>query len=178
MLELAYVNVPRVAPARRAFSMNRLQVCTCGHAMQDKYWEYEYDEVITPNMFNFDLWRTSGHADHYKANMFMIEVEKAEFGLKPMNCPAHCLMFAQRKRSYRELPMRYAEFGVLHRNEFSGALHGLTRVRRFVQDDAHIFCTSAQVWQRTNFCLTTASVLVESAALTNTFAWAPLRRPP
>ena len=112
---------------------------------QDKYWEYEYDEVITPNMFNFDLWKTSGHADHYKQNMFSIDVEKAEFGLKPMNCPAHCLMFAQRKRSYRELPMRYADFGVLHRNEFSGALHGLTRVRRFQQDDAHIFCMEHQV---------------------------------
>lgn len=68
-----------------------------------------------------------------------------EFGLKPMNCPAHCLMFAQRKRSYRELPMRIADFGVLHRNEFSGALHGLTRVRRFQQDDGHIFCMSDQV---------------------------------
>ena len=68
-----------------------------------------------------------------------------EFGLKPMNCPGHCLMFAQRKRSYRELPMRYADFGVVHRNEFSGALHGLTRVRRFQQDDAHIFCMPDQV---------------------------------
>lgn len=68
-----------------------------------------------------------------------------EFGLKPMNCPGHCLMFAHRKRSYRELPMRVADFGVLHRNEFSGALQGLTRVRRFQQDDAHIFCTPDQV---------------------------------
>lgn len=113
--------------------------------VQDKYWEYEYDEVVTPNMFNFDLWRTSGHADHYKQNMFSIDVEKAEFGLKPMNCPAHCLMFAQRKRSYRELPIRLGDFGVLHRNEYSGALQGLTRVRRFQQDDGHIFCTTAQV---------------------------------
>ena len=116
--------------------------------MQDKYWEYEYDEVVTPNMFNFDLWKTSGHADHYRDHMFAIDVERAEFGLKPMNCPAHCLMFAHRKRSYRELPIRLADFGVLHRNEFSGALHGLTRVRRFQQDDAHIFCTSAQVRPR------------------------------
>lgn len=113
--------------------------------MQDKYWEYEYEEVVTPNIFNVDLWRTSGHADHYKENMFFIDIEKAEFGLKPMNCPAHCLMFGARKRSYRELPMRLADFGVLHRNEFSGALHGLTRVRRFQQDDAHIFCMGSQV---------------------------------
>jgi len=79
--------------------------------------------------------------------MFCFEVEKAEFGLKPMNCPGHCLMFAHRTRSYRELPLRYADFGVLHRNEYSGALQGLTRVRRFQQDDAHIFCRPAQVLQ-------------------------------
>lgn len=70
---------------------------------------------------------------------------QAEFGMKPMNCPGHCLMFAHRTRSYRELPMRIADFGVLHRNEYSGALHGLTRVRRFQQDDAHIFCKPEQV---------------------------------
>ena len=113
--------------------------------MQDKYWEYEYEEVVTPNIFNVDLWRTSGHADHYKENMFFIDIEKAEFGLTPMNGPAHCLMVGARKRSYRELPMRLADFGVLHRNEFSGALHGLTRVRRFQQDDAHIFCMPEHV---------------------------------
>lgn len=81
-------------------------------------------------MYNFQLWQTSGHADHYKKNMFGFNVESQEFGLKPMNCPGHCLMFAHRTRSYRELPIRMADFGVLHRNEYSGALHGLTRVRR------------------------------------------------
>eukprot|EP00740_Mantoniella_antarctica_P009276 CAMPEP_0181367474 /NCGR_PEP_ID=MMETSP1106-20121128/11429_1 /TAXON_ID=81844 /ORGANISM="Mantoniella antarctica, Strain SL-175" /LENGTH=731 /DNA_ID=CAMNT_0023483237 /DNA_START=149 /DNA_END=2344 /DNA_ORIENTATION=+ len=113
--------------------------------IREKYWEYEYDEVITPNIFNFDLWKTSGHAAHYKENMFSFHVEKEEFGLKPMNCPGHCVMFGNRKRSFRELPMRLADFGVLHRNEFSGALHGLTRVRRFQQDDAHIFCRPDQM---------------------------------
>lgn len=113
--------------------------------MREKYWEYDYDEVVTPNIFNFDLWKTSGHAEHYKENMFSFSVEKAEFGLKPMNCPGHCLMFGNRNRSYRELPLRLADFGVLHRNEFSGALQGLTRVRRFQQDDAHIFCRQDQV---------------------------------
>ncbi|KIZ00239.1 threonyl-tRNA synthetase [Monoraphidium neglectum] len=113
--------------------------------IREKYWEYEYEEVVTPNVFNFDLWHTSGHADHYRENMFSFDVEKAEFGLKPMNCPGHCVMFANRARSYRELPLRYAEWGVLHRNEYSGALSGLTRVRRFVQDDAHIFCRPDQV---------------------------------
>ncbi|KAG2439420.1 hypothetical protein HXX76_004777 [Chlamydomonas incerta] len=113
--------------------------------IREKYWEYEYEEVITPNIYNFDLWKTSGHADHYRENMFAFEIEKQEFGLKPMNCPGHCLMFANRTRSYRELPMRLADFGVLHRNEYSGALTGLTRVRRFQQDDAHIFCRADQV---------------------------------
>jgi threonyl-tRNA synthetase len=113
--------------------------------IRDKYWEYEYSEVITPNVYNFDLWRTSGHAAHYKDAMFSFTVEKEEFGMKPMNCPGHCLMFRERVRSYRELPMRLADFGVLHRNELSGALSGLTRVRRFQQDDAHIFCRAEQI---------------------------------
>lgn len=77
--------------------------------------------------------------------MFCLEVDKEEFALKPMNCPGHCLIFAHKERSYRELPVRFADFGVLHRNEFSGALSGLTRVRRFQQDDAHIFCRVDQV---------------------------------
>ena len=104
-----------------------------------------YDEVITPNMYNSKLWETSGHWGNYKENMFAFEVEKETFGLKPMNCPGHCLMFKARERSYRELPWRVADFGVIHRNEFSGALSGLTRVRRFQQDDAHIFCTPDQI---------------------------------
>lgn len=80
--------------------------------------------------------------------MFQFEVEKEKFALKPMNCPGHCVMFASRNRSWRELPLRYADFGVLHRNELSGTLTGLTRVRRFQQDDAHIFCMSSQVTSR------------------------------
>ena len=99
----------------------------------------------TPNMYNLKLWETSGHAAKYKENMFCFDIEGQEFGLKPMNCPGHCIMFKHRKRSYRELPMRYADFGVLHRNELSGALTGLTRVRRFQQDDAHIFCMVSQI---------------------------------
>merc|ERR1719408_847933 len=77
--------------------------------------------------------------------MFCLEIEGQEFGMKPMNCPGHCLMFDHTTRSYRDLPIRYADFGVLHRNELSGALTGLTRVRRFQQDDAHIFCTVGQI---------------------------------
>ncbi|KAH9533612.1 hypothetical protein CY35_18G061400 [Sphagnum magellanicum] len=119
---------------------NKLQAFIRG-----EYKKRGYEEVVSPNMFNMQLWETSGHAANYKENMFTFEVEKQEFGLKPMNCPGHCLIFDHRVRSYRELPLRVADFGVLHRNEMSGALSGLTRVRRFQQDDAHIFCMESQV---------------------------------
>ncbi|CAJ0940080.1 unnamed protein product, partial [Mesorhabditis belari] len=102
-------------------------------------------EVITPNIYNSKLWEQSGHWQHYKEDMFVFDVEKEHFGLKPMNCPGHALMFANRLRSYNELPLRFADFGVLHRNESSGALSGLTRVRRFQIDDAHIFCRYDQI---------------------------------
>ncbi|OAQ31793.1 threonyl-tRNA synthetase [Linnemannia elongata AG-77] len=113
--------------------------------IKSEYRKRGYTEVMSPNMFNVKLWKTSGHYENYKDEMFMIDVEKEQFGLKPMNCPGHCLMFDVRERSYRELPLRFADFGVLHRNEASGALSGLTRVRRFQQDDAHLFCRLDQV---------------------------------
>ncbi|KAF1861940.1 hypothetical protein Lal_00026427 [Lupinus albus] len=101
--------------------------------IRNQYRDRGYQEVISPNVFNMDLWVQSGHAANYREGMFVLEIEKQEFGLKPMNCPGHCLMFKHRVRSYRELPLRFADFGVLHRNEASGALSGLTRVRRFQQ---------------------------------------------
>jgi threonyl-tRNA synthetase len=104
-----------------------------------------FTEVISPNIYNLRLWKTSGHYKNYKENMFLVKVENQGFGLKPMNCPGHCLMFENKARSYKELPIRFADFGVLHRNELSGALSGLTRVRRFQQDDAHIFCAPDQI---------------------------------
>ncbi|XP_071736453.1 threonine--tRNA ligase, mitochondrial 1-like [Rutidosis leptorrhynchoides] len=113
--------------------------------IRGEYRKRGYQEVTTPNMYNMQLWETSGHAANYKENMFVFDIEKQEFGLKPMNCPGHCLIFDNRVRSYRELPLRLADFGVLHRNEASGALTGLTRVRRFQQDDAHIFCRESQI---------------------------------
>eukprot|EP00871_Galdieria_phlegrea_P005862 jgi/Galph1/763/GphlegSOOS_G5533.1 len=113
--------------------------------IRKEYWKRGYEEVITPNLFDFQLWETSGHAQAFKEDMFLLSIENREFGLKPMNCPGHCLLFASRQRSYRELPLRLADFGVLHRNELSGTLSGLTRVRRFQQDDAHIFCMASQV---------------------------------
>jgi len=115
--------------------------------LREEYWKRGYQEVTTPNMFNHKLWLTSGHWQHYKDDMFTFDVEKEAWALKPMNCPGHMLLFKFRERSYRELPMRIADFGVLHRNEASGALTGLTRVRRFQQDDTHIFCTQDQVDQ-------------------------------
>jgi len=96
-------------------------------------------------MFNSKLWETSGHWQNYKDDMFTLDVEKEKWALKPMNCPGHCLIFDSRDRSYKELPIRMAEFGIIHRNEASGALTGLTRVRRFVQDDTHVFCMPHQV---------------------------------
>nr|CCC47860.1 putative threonyl-tRNA synthetase [Trypanosoma vivax Y486] len=110
-----------------------------------QYRERGFEEVVSPNLFSSKLWMVSGHWDKYADSMFRVEVEKEEHGMKPMNCPGHCIMFAMQQHSYRDLPIRYADFGVLHRNELSGALTGLTRVRRFQQDDAHIFCRMDQV---------------------------------
>merc|ERR1712117_516251 len=113
--------------------------------LKEEYWKRGFQKVISPNIYNHKLWQTSGHWEHYAENMFRFDIEKEAFGLKPMNCPGHCIMFDQKTRPYRELPLRMADFGVLHRNELSGALTGLTRVRRFQQDDAHILCMPDQI---------------------------------
>ncbi|KAJ7337348.1 hypothetical protein DFH08DRAFT_876556 [Mycena albidolilacea] len=113
--------------------------------MRSEYFKRGYQEVISPNMFHSKLWEQSGHWQNYQDGMFSLDIEKEKWGLKPMNCPGHCLIFGSRDRSYRELPLRMAEFGIIHRNEASGALTGLTRVRRFVQDDTHVFCMPNQV---------------------------------
>ncbi|KAK6090347.1 hypothetical protein P3W45_000704 [Vairimorpha bombi] len=119
--------------------------------LRKEYLKRGFEEVITPNIFLVDLWKESGHYDNYKDNMFMLENDS--MAMKPMNCPGHCMMFKSIDHSFRELPIRYADFGVLHRNELSGALTGLTRVRRFQQDDAHIFCTKEQVKDEIKSCL-------------------------
>ena len=121
--------------------------------LKEEYWKRGFQEVISPNIYNAKLWQTSGHWDHYADGMFKFQIEKEDFGLKPMNCPGHCLMFDQTTRSYKDLPIRMADFGVLHRNELSGALSGLTRVRRFQQDDAHIFCMPEQIKAEMAGCL-------------------------
>ncbi|KAH9025011.1 hypothetical protein EDB83DRAFT_2542690 [Lactarius deliciosus] len=113
--------------------------------LRGEYYKRGYQEVISPNMFNAKLWETSGHWQNYRDDMFTLDIEKEKWALKPMNCPGHCLIFDSRDRSYKELPIRMAEFGIIHRNEASGALTGLTRVRRFVQDDTHVFCMPDQI---------------------------------
>ena len=107
--------------------------------MRRVYQKYNYSEVITPMMLDSDLWKTSGHYAHYKDDMYILHVDEREFAMKPMNCPCHMLMFSHFKYSYRDLPLRFADFGRLHRFELAGSLSGLTRVRSFCQDDAHIF---------------------------------------
>jgi threonyl-tRNA synthetase len=115
--------------------------------------ERGYTEVKTPQIFDAELWKTSGHWGKYRENMFVLDVEGREMGVKPMNCPAHLHLFGTQRHSYRDLPVRYSEPGLLHRNEASGVLHGLLRVRHFAQDDAHIFCTDEQVQQELRGCL-------------------------
>ena len=109
------------------------------------YERYGYQEVITPQVFDSELWKRSGHYDNYKEHMYFTYVDDREFGVKPMNCPAAAMLYGAQLHSYRDLPVRYADFGRLHRFERSGVTHGLTRVRTFSQDDAHIFCTPDQV---------------------------------
>jgi threonyl-tRNA synthetase len=112
-----------------------------------------YQEIKTPLLYDSELWKTSGHWDKYREHMFLTQSEDRPMGLKPMNCPGHCAFYAMGKHSYRELPIRYSEPGLLHRNEPSGTLHGLLRVRHFIQDDAHIFCTYDQIEQEVLDCL-------------------------
>lgn len=113
--------------------------------IRKQYWIRGYQEVISPCLYNKSMWDISGHSNSFNKNMFEIKVEDQDFSLKPMNCPAHCLIFGSKLHSYRDFPLRYADFGVLHRNEVSGSLQGLIRLRKFQQDDSHIFCRVDQV---------------------------------
>ena len=113
--------------------------------MRRVYQDNGYLEVKAPQILDRSLWERSGHWENFKENMFTTESEKHDFAVKPMNCPGHILIFNSDMRSYRDLPLRYGEFGACHRNEPSGALHGIMRVRAFTQDDGHIFCTEEQI---------------------------------
>jgi len=121
--------------------------------IRKKLRQYGYDEVKAPLMMDRTLWEKSGHWDKYGENMFTTVSEKREYAIKPMNCPGHVQIFNQGLKSYRDLPLKMAEFGCCHRNEPSGALHGLMRVRGFTQDDAHIFCTEEQVLDEVTQCI-------------------------
>ncbi|MDI6808314.1 MAG: threonine--tRNA ligase [Candidatus Eisenbacteria bacterium] len=112
---------------------------------KDEHLKRGYELVMSPHIARGELWATSGHLEFYKENMYLLEVEKEQYVLKPMNCPFHILVYQSKKRSYRELPVRYAELGTVYRQERSGVLHGTERVRGFTQDDAHIFCTPEQL---------------------------------
>ena len=147
-VELGLFHFDPIAPASPFFTQrgatiyNLLQTYVRG-----LYRKYGYGEVITPQIFDMELFKTSGHYDHYKDNMFMCEIDERQFGVKPMNCPGHCILYRQTRHSYRELPIRMADFGRLHRYERAGVTHGLTRVRTFCQDDAHVFCRPDQLEQ-------------------------------
>ena len=125
--------------------------------LREMYERYGYDEVSSPLIYADELWQVSGHSDNYAEHMYAVkgmeDEEGPRMGLKPMNCPGHCLIYAHALRSYRDLPLRVADFSALHRNEFTGALGGMTRLRRFHQDDAHIFCTEDQVEEEIAQCL-------------------------
>ena len=123
-----------------AYIYNKLQ-----QFIREEYHKRSYQEVITPQLFHKSLWETSGHWEHYKDNMFLTQVEGQDFSLKPMNCPSHLLIYKRKLHSYRDLPIRMADFCCLHRNELSGVLGGLLRVRKFSQDDAHLFMTEEQL---------------------------------
>ncbi|GAB6033861.1 threonine--tRNA ligase [Galenea microaerophila] len=121
--------------------------------MRQQLQENGYDEIRTPLIMDRSLWEKSGHWDKFKDNMFTTETDNRDYAVKPMNCPGHIQVYNQHLHSYRDLPIRLAEFGLVHRNEPSGTLHGLMRVRSFTQDDAHIFCTEAQIEQEVQACI-------------------------
>ena len=115
--------------------------------LRQMFKDYDYQEIKTPAVLDKSLWESSGHWENYHENMFTTASENRDYAVKPMNCPGHVQVFNNNLHSYRDLPLRLAEFGSCHRNEPSGALHGLMRVRGFTQDDAHIFCTEEQIKQ-------------------------------
>ncbi|MCJ1358830.1 MAG: hypothetical protein MMC33_008830 [Icmadophila ericetorum] len=148
--------------------------------MRAQYITYGFREVITPTIYKQSLWELSGHWQNYKDDMYEVTGrgvlnactdttteagEDEKYGLKPMNCPGHCLLYKDRNRSYRDLPIRYADFSPLHRNEVSGSLSGLTRVRRFHQDDGHIFCTPSQVREEIQKTLTFVKMVYDTFGL-------------
>lgn len=135
--------------------------------MRTLHQEYNYKEITTPTLLNADLWKRSGHYDHYKDNMYFSQIDEVDYAIKPMNCPGAFLIYNTRPRSYRELPLKLAEFGLVHRYELSGVLHGLLRVRAFTIDDTHIFCAPQQVEEEILTILTIAFRLLKKCDFTD-----------
>ena len=143
-----FASLPEVAPGAPFFLPKGAKLFVLlQNYIRKKTEAFGFQEIITPQVMNVELWKTSGHYEKYREDMYLFESDDAEYGIKPMSCPGHVKLFMTSKHSYRDLPIRYSEFGVVHRNEIRGALHGLTRVRRITQDDGHIFCTLEQVHQ-------------------------------
>ena len=152
--ELGLFRFSPVAPGAAFWLPNGTRVFNQLVALSREMGEkHGYTEVKTPQIFDSVLWETSGHWGKYRENMFVTQAEDRQMAIKPMNCPGHAHLYATERHSYRELPIRYSEPGLLHRNEPSGTLHGLLRVRHFAQDDAHIFCTEEQVQDEVIGCL-------------------------
>lgn len=144
--ELDIFSMQREAPGSALFHPNGAMIYNeLVNFMRLEQQKRGYEEIIAPIILKKELWEKSGHWDHYKENMYFTEKEKEEFAVKPMNCPGHILYYNSKRHSYRELPLRVAEFGTIHRYELSGVLNGLFRVRKFTQDDAHIFCSKEQL---------------------------------
>jgi threonyl-tRNA synthetase len=135
--------------------------------MRRIYDKFDYDEVITPQVLDVNLWKTSGHYENYAEDMFFTKDDHREMAIKPMNCPCHMLMFKHKQYSYRDLPLRFADFGRLHRNERSGALAGLTRVRTFCQDDAHVFIDQNEIQEEISKLLTMFDVCYDHFGFKN-----------
>ena len=125
-----------------------------------------YQEIKTPQVVDMSLWQKSGHADKFSDDMFSLSSDSREYAIKPMNCPCHVQVFNQGLKSYRDLPIRLAEFGSCHRNEPSGTLQGIMRVRGFVQDDAHIFCRDDQIHEEVLDFITVLRASIRISALT------------
>lgn len=159
-LDLFHFN--EVSPGSPFWHPNGMRIWT---ALSDLWREQNnqrgYREVRTPIIYDAELWKQSGHWDKYRDNMYFTDVEERQFGLKPMNCPAHIQIFKHERRSYRDLPLRLSEAGLVHRHEPSGTLHGLMRVRHITQDDAHIFCTEAQIQEEVASVLNHAFYIYE-----------------
>jgi threonyl-tRNA synthetase len=135
-----------------------------------QYWrevhlDYGYEEIQSPMLLDKSLWKKSGHCDYFEENMFFSSVEKRDYAIKPMSCPGAILLFQQKRRSHRELPMRLCELGHVHRNENSGSLHGLMRVRSFVQDDAHIFCREEDLLSEIKLVIELIEKMMEKCGL-------------